>query len=120
MFSFLALFFVVLFILLFLILTRKKNNFDICFKTEILGNDVEKYINSSENKNKDILPWAKKRIYWNNSQLKTKTNIAIIYIHGFSASMGEIRPVPDILAKNLSFINVPINDVFRLNLTFYI
>ena len=101
MFSFLALFFVVLFILLFLILTRKKNNFDIFFKTEILGNDVEKYINSSENKNKDILPWAKKRIYWNNSQLKTKTNIAIIYIHGFSASLGEIRPVPDILAKNL-------------------
>ena len=67
MFSFLALFFVVFFIFLFLILTRKKNNSDISFKTEILGNDVEKYINLSENKNKDILPWAKKRICWNNT-----------------------------------------------------
>ena len=61
MFILLALFFVVLFVLLFLLLTRKKNNFDIYFKTEILGNNVEKYINLSENKNKDILPWAKKK-----------------------------------------------------------
>ena len=60
MFSFLALFLWFLFILLFLIITRKRNNFNIFFKTEILGNDIEKYINSSENKNKDILPWAKK------------------------------------------------------------
>ena len=57
MFIFLALFFVVLFIPLFLILTRKKNNFDIFFKTEILGNDVEKYINSYENKFPPFLTW---------------------------------------------------------------
>ena len=89
-----------LFFILFLILTRKNIIFNTYFNKDILGNDVEKYICLSENKNKNILPWAKKRIFWNNSKLKTKTNIAIIYIHGFSASMGEIRPVPDILAKN--------------------
>ena len=48
-----------------------------------------------------LISSPKKRIFWYNSKFKSKTRIAIIYIHGFSASMGEIRPVPDILAKNL-------------------
>ncbi|MFL2801402.1 MAG: alpha/beta hydrolase [Paracoccaceae bacterium] len=98
MFFLLVLFFV---FLLFFLLTKKNITFDNCFKKGVIGNDVEKYINLSESNNKNILPWAKKRIFWYNSKSKTKTRIAIIYIHGFSASMGEIRPVPDILAKNL-------------------
>ncbi len=101
MFHLFVLFFVVFLFISFLQITRKNINLDTCFKVVKLGKDVEKYINSSETQNKNILPWAKKRIFWDNNKLKTKTNIAIIYIHGFSASMGEIRPIPDILAKNL-------------------
>ena len=98
---FIVSFFLFFLFILFLKITRKNINLDNRFKVVKLGNDVEKYINLSETQNKNILPWAKKRIFWNNNKLKIKTNIAIIYIHGFSASMGEIRPVPDILAKNL-------------------
>ena len=59
-------------------------------------------MNCQNLKIRGILPWTKKRIIWNNPNLKSKSEIAFIYIHGFSASLGEIRPVPDILVENLN------------------
>ncbi len=86
-------------ILIFLV-RKKKLSFDKKFNPDLIGNDIENYLNMSESKITGILPWTKKRIIWNNPKLKSKSKIAIIYIHGFSASLGEIRPVPDILAEN--------------------
>ncbi|MDB9870934.1 lysophospholipase, partial [Alphaproteobacteria bacterium] len=43
---------------------------------------------------------VKKRIIWFKEDNK-KTPISIIYIHGFSASSEEIRPLPDLIAKKL-------------------
>ena len=41
-----------------------------------------------------------KQVIWANGA-NQKTAISIVYIHGFSASLGEIRPVPDDVAKAL-------------------
>jgi pimeloyl-ACP methyl ester carboxylesterase len=42
-----------------------------------------------------------KEIIWAFPNSKAKTKLAIVYVHGFSASKGEIRPVPDKLAAAL-------------------
>lgn len=41
-----------------------------------------------------------KRILWA-GQPATKTAIAVVYIHGFSATAEELRPLPDLVAKEL-------------------
>ena len=97
MFLILSISFILIFIFLF---KKKKLSFDKKFNPDLIGNDIENYLDMSESKITGILPWTKKRIIWNNSNLKSKSKIAIIYIHGFSATLGEIRPVPDILAEN--------------------
>ena len=50
---------------------------------------------------KDIRPGLQKEIVWANPATKTKTPLAIVYIHGFSASKGEVRPLPDKVASAL-------------------
>ena len=87
-------------LVLIFLLTKKKLSFDKNFNVDLIGNDVENYLDISESKITGVLPWTKKRVIWYNPISKSKSKIAIIYIHGFSASLGEIRPVPDILAKN--------------------
>ena len=42
-----------------------------------------------------------KEIVWADPATKAKTPIAIVYIHGFSASKGEVRPLPDKVAAAL-------------------
>ena len=97
MFVIISISFILIFIFVF---TKRKINLDKEFNPELIGNDIENYLNISESKITGILPWTKKRIIWNNPNLKSKSKIAVIYVHGFSASLGEIRPVPDILAEN--------------------
>lgn len=43
---------------------------------------------------------CEKRIIWAD-QPATKTRIAIVYIHGFSATGEELQPLPDLVAKGL-------------------
>ncbi|TIW06627.1 MAG: alpha/beta fold hydrolase, partial [Mesorhizobium sp.] len=42
-----------------------------------------------------------KEIIWANPMVHAKTPLAIVYIHGFSASKGEVRPLPDDIADEL-------------------
>ena len=48
----------------------------------------------------DIRPGAAKRILWAGEK-GARTPLAIVYIHGFSGSAEEIRPVPDEVARTL-------------------
>ena len=50
---------------------------------------------------KDIRPGLQKEIVWADPATKAKTPLAIVYIHGFSASKGEVRPLPDKVAAAL-------------------
>lgn len=42
---------------------------------------------------------CKKQIIWADGPKKTA--ISVIYVHGFSATLGEVRPLPDLVAKAL-------------------
>jgi esterase/lipase len=73
----------------------------ITFDPAIIGDDLDAYLDKSEANIRGIQPNQHKDIVWVDPKAKTRTPIAIIYIHGFSASPGEMRPLPDIVAGNL-------------------
>ena len=62
--------------------------------------DVESWITTREQQFSDIRPGDGKRILWAGAAGE-KTPLALVYIHGFSASPAEIRPVPEEVARNL-------------------
>ena len=53
-----------------------------------------------------------KEIVWANPMVHAKTPLSIVYIHGFSASKGEVRPrrtkVADQLDANLFYTRPPV------------
>lgn len=59
---------------------------------------LEKYIAAEETKHK-VKPDNEARIVWQNDSLKEKTEYAVVYIHGFSASQEEGNPVHENFAK---------------------
>jgi alpha-beta hydrolase superfamily lysophospholipase len=62
--------------------------------------DPEAFIRASEAQIPGIRPAAEKQIVWAHPD-RRRTAFAIVYFHGFSASAGEIRPVPDRVAANI-------------------
>ena len=73
----------------------------ITFDPKLLGDDLDAYLEKAEAKVRGIQPNQHKEIVWADPETKAKAPIAIVYIHGFSASPQEMRPVPDIVAANL-------------------
>ena len=61
--------------------------------------DLENAIVASENAIEGIKPECKARIVWADSLKKTKTKVAMVYLHGFGASHKEGAPVDENLAK---------------------
>lgn len=59
---------------------------------------LEKYISQQESQHK-IKPDNEARIVWANDSLKQKSEYAIVYLHGFSASQEEGNPVHRNIAK---------------------
>ena len=70
------------------------------FNKDSLGIDLDKYLKNNEKNIPNIKQGVEKRIIWSGKKNK-KTPISIIYIHGFSASSEEARPLPDMLANEL-------------------
>ncbi|MBL4540323.1 MAG: alpha/beta hydrolase [Rhodobacteraceae bacterium] len=62
--------------------------------------DPAGYLARAEAALPDITPGAEKRIRWA-GQPGRRTRLALLYVHGFSATAQEIRPVPDRLAAAL-------------------
>ena len=73
---------------------------DVTFDANKLGKNPNKYLFLQEKKSKNIISGVQKRIIWADKVGK-KTPLSIIYIHGFSATSEEIRPVPDQIASTL-------------------
>ncbi|MCV9996979.1 alpha/beta fold hydrolase [Pararhizobium sp. YC-54] len=63
--------------------------------------DIDARLAASESAFPDIRPGLAKEIVWAAPGAKNRTALAIVYIHGFSASKGEVRPLPDLVAKAL-------------------
>lgn len=85
--------------LIFLFGPREPFLQEITFDAEKIGDDVDLYLEATEGAFSDIRPGLEKQVIWANPERKEKTDIAIVYIHGFTASLGEVRPVPDKVAR---------------------
>ena len=74
--------------------------FDTAFDESQLDGGVQAYFDTNEARVQNIRPGNQKRVIWAGAA-ETKTRLSIVYLHGFSASSEEIRPVPDDVAAAL-------------------
>lgn len=73
----------------------------VTFDPATIGSDPDAYLAAAESRVSGIEPGLRKEIVWAHPASKARTPLAIVYIHGFSASKGELRPLPDIVAREL-------------------
>lgn len=85
----------------FLLGPREPVDTRVTFDPAKIGGDPDAYLAASEAQVAGIRDGLQKEIIWAFPNSKAKTKLAIVYIHGFSASKGEIRPVPDKVAAAL-------------------
>jgi len=74
---------------------------EVQLKPTDLPTDLDAYLVNSERAIKDIRPGTQKEIIWANPDEKSKTPVSLVYIHGFTASRGEVFPLCDSLAAEL-------------------
>jgi len=70
------------------------------FEPRKFGEGVQVYFESVESGVPDVTPGTEKRVIWAGQQ-ETRTPYSVLYVHGFSATSEEIRPVPDRIAATL-------------------
>ena len=70
------------------------------FDPASLGDDLDAWLAAREAQVPGLRPEARKRIVWAGTPGE-RTPLSIVYLHGFSASAEEIRPVPDRVAERL-------------------
>lgn len=66
----------------------------------VVGPDLDAHFASVEAQFDDITPGVRKQVIWA-GEVGAQTEWSILYVHGFSATLQEIRPVPDRLAEAL-------------------
>lgn len=71
------------------------------FDPSNLGADLDAYLAQSEAQVASINDGAQKEIIWADPDIKRQTPLSIIYIHGFSATKYETRPLTDNVARSL-------------------
>jgi alpha-beta hydrolase superfamily lysophospholipase len=60
--------------------------------------DLDLYLRGREAQHPNIKPGQAKTILWNDPAIRRRTPLALVYIHGFSASRKDITPVVETLA----------------------
>jgi esterase/lipase len=85
---------------IWLFVPREPVDTDVLFEGSVLGADLDAYLTRTESAFDDITEGVEKRIVWA-GDVGAKTPLSIVYIHGFSATSEEIRPVPDQIARQL-------------------
>lgn len=70
------------------------------FDAAALPEDLDLWLTQRESVFSDITPGAEKRLVWAGAP-GVRTPLAVVYVHGFSASSEETRPVPDRVAAAL-------------------
>lgn len=71
------------------------------FDPAVIGDDIDAYLAESEARFDDIVDGTAKQLVWAFPASRARTPVALVYVHGFSASLGEIRPAPDMAAEAL-------------------
>lgn len=71
------------------------------FDPSVIGDDPQAYLARQEAAVPNIRDGLDKEIIWANPMVHARTRLSVVYIHGFSASKGELRPLPDDVADDL-------------------
>lgn len=71
------------------------------FDAAAIGPDPAAYLAAREAEHANIREGLAKEIIWADPDGRQRTPVSIVYLHGFSASKGEIRPLPDLIAEQL-------------------
>ncbi|MFD1983461.1 alpha/beta hydrolase [Mesorhizobium newzealandense] len=71
------------------------------FDPSVIGDDPQTYVAKTEAAIPGIRDGLEKEIVWANPMVHARTPLSIVYIHGFSASKGEVRPLSDEVADQL-------------------
>ena len=82
------------------VIPREPVDREISFDKNALGDDLDVYLAEVEAPFDDITPGVAKQIVWD-GEPGAQTDFAVLYIHGYSATSEEIRPVPDKVAQEL-------------------
>lgn len=72
----------------------------VTFDRPLSADGLDTYFAAAEGRYDDITPGAEKRVIWAGAP-GAVTDLALVYLHGFSATSEEIRPVPDRVAEGL-------------------
>ena len=80
---------------------REPADLTIGFDPARIGSDPDAYLARTEADVPNLRPADAKEIVWAYPASRAKTPLAIVYIHGFSASKEEMRPLPDEVAQKL-------------------
>ena len=73
----------------------------VTFDPSSLPEDLDAWLAEREAGVDGIRPGVGKEIVWADPTTRARTPLSIVYVHGFSATKGEIRPVPDRVAAAL-------------------
>lgn len=73
----------------------------VTFEPAQIPDDVEAWVAQREATIPAIRDELKKEIVWADPATKARTPLAVVYVHGFSASKGEVRPLADKVAAAL-------------------
>ncbi|MGR3713134.1 MAG: alpha/beta hydrolase [Shimia sp.] len=65
-----------------------------------IAQDVDAHFAKVESQFDNITEGVEKRVIWHGA-VGEKTALAVVYVHGFSATSEEVRPVPDMVAEAL-------------------
>lgn len=84
-----------------LFFTGPRVTIDRTLKPIELPDDLDQYLATSEAQFTDLVPNTQKTIIWADPVHKTRTPLAVVYIHGFSATRQEMAPLSDRLAEQL-------------------
>ncbi|PPB80178.1 esterase/lipase [Albidovulum inexpectatum] len=88
---------------LFAVGPREPLDLHVDFDDSVLPDDpaaLDRWLATRESVVGGIVPGAEKRIVWDGVPGQV-TDWAVVYLHGFSATAQEIRPVPDLVARAL-------------------
>ncbi|GIV58500.1 MAG: hypothetical protein KatS3mg042_1413 [Rhodothermaceae bacterium] len=67
----------------------------------VLPGDLDAYLAAAEARFDDLRPGVEKAIVWADPATRSRTPLAVVYLHGFSATREETRPLCDTLAARL-------------------
>jgi esterase/lipase len=82
----------------FLVGPRAPRDTTVTFDASAIGPDPEAWLAAREAEAPGVIEELRKEIVWADPARKARTPLAFVYIHGFSASKGEVRPLPDLVA----------------------